>query len=50
MVPGEGMVDIAGVIGAAGKAGVKTHFIEDEHPQTEKPIPRSLEYLVSLKL
>ena len=36
--------------GAANKAGVKIHFIEDEHPQSEKQIPRSLEYLASLKL
>ena len=50
VVLGEGMVDIAGVIGAASKAGVKIHFIEDEHPQSEKQIPRSLEYLASLKL
>jgi sugar phosphate isomerase/epimerase len=47
---GEGMVDIAGVLRAANKAGVKMHFIEDEHPQSEKQIPRSLEYLASLKL
>jgi sugar phosphate isomerase/epimerase len=50
VVLGEGMVDIAGVIGAATKAGVKIHFIEDEHPESEKQIPRSLEYLASLKL
>jgi sugar phosphate isomerase/epimerase len=47
---GEGMVDIGGVIAAASKAGVKIHFIEDEHPESEKQIPRSLEYLASLKL
>jgi sugar phosphate isomerase/epimerase len=47
---GQGMVDIPGVLRAANKAGVKLHFIEDEHPQSEKQIPRSLEYLASLKL
>jgi sugar phosphate isomerase/epimerase len=47
---GDGMVDIPGVLRAANKAGVKLHFIEDEHPQSEKQIPRSLEYLASLKL
>jgi len=47
---GEGMVDIAGVLRAANKAGVKTHFIEDEHPESEKQIPRSLAYLASLQL
>lgn len=50
VVLGEGMIDIAGVLRAANKAGVKLHFIEDEHPQSEKQIPRSLEYLASLKL
>ena len=50
VVLGEGMVDITGVLRAANKAGVKLHFIEDEHPQSEKQIPRSLEYLASLKL
>ena len=47
---GQGMVDIPGVLRAANKAGVKLHFIEDEHPQSEKQIPRSLEYLASLTL
>ena len=50
VVLGEGMVDIPGVLRAANKAGAKLHFIEDEHPQSEKQIPRSLEYLASLKL
>jgi sugar phosphate isomerase/epimerase len=50
VVLGEGIVDIAGVLRAANKAGVKTHFIEDEHPESEKQIPRSLEYLSRLKL
>ena len=50
VVLGEGIVDIAGVLRAANKAGVTLHFIEDEHPQAEKQIPRSLEYLASLKL
>lgn len=47
---GEGMIDIPGVLRAANKDGVKLHFIEDEHPASEKQIPRSLEYLASLKL
>jgi sugar phosphate isomerase/epimerase len=47
---GEGIVDIAGILRAANTAGVKMHFIEDEHPESEKQIPRSLEYLSSLKL
>ncbi|HET7696349.1 MAG TPA: TIM barrel protein [Vicinamibacterales bacterium] len=47
---GEGMVGIADVLRAANAAGVKLHFIEDEHPESEKQIPRSLEYLARLKL
>ena len=50
VVLGEGIVDIAGVLRASNKAGVKIHFIEDEHPESEKQIPRSLQYLASLKL
>ena len=50
VVLGEGLVDIAGVLRAANKAGATLHFIEDEHPQSEKQIPRSLAYLASLKL
>lgn len=50
VVLGEGLVDIAGVLRAANQAGVKLHFIEDEHPESEKQIPRSLAYLASLKL
>ena len=50
VVLGEGIVDIPGVLRAANKAGVKFHFIEDEHPQSEKQIPRTLDYLASLKL
>ena len=34
----------------ANKQGVKYHFIEDEHPEAEKQIPVSLEYLERLKL
>jgi sugar phosphate isomerase/epimerase len=47
---GQGMVDIPGVLRAANKAGAQLHFIEDEHPESEKQIPRSLEYLAALKL
>ena len=50
VVLGEGLVDIAAVLRAANKAGVKMHFIEDEHPESEKQIPRSLDYLAKLKL
>jgi sugar phosphate isomerase/epimerase len=47
---GDGIVDIAGVLRAANKAGVRRHFIEDEHPESEQQIPRSLAYLAALKL
>ncbi len=50
VVLGEGMIDIPGVVRAANESGVKYHFIEDEHPSSEKQIPRSLEYLASLRL
>jgi sugar phosphate isomerase/epimerase len=50
VVLGDGMVDIAGVLRAANQAGAKMHFIEDEHPESEKQIPRSLDYLSKLKL
>lgn len=47
---GDGIVDIPAVLRAANKAGAKIHFIEDEHPESEKQIPRSLAYLAGLKL
>jgi sugar phosphate isomerase/epimerase len=50
VVLGDGMIDIPGVLRAANQAAVKYHFIEDEHPESEKQIPRSLEYLASLRL
>jgi len=49
-VLGEGMVDIAGVLRAANTAGVRMHFIEHEHPESEKQIPRSLDYLARLEV
>jgi sugar phosphate isomerase/epimerase len=46
---GDGMIDILGIIEAANKQGVKYHFIEDEHPQAERQIPRSLAYLAAAR-
>jgi sugar phosphate isomerase/epimerase len=46
---GDGMIDIPGILRAATKEKVKYHFIEDEHPRSEEQIPRSLEYLASLR-
>jgi sugar phosphate isomerase/epimerase len=50
VVLGEGMIDIPGILRAANRSGVKYHFIEDEHPESEKQIPLSLRYLASLRL
>jgi len=47
---GDGMIDWPGVLRAAEKQGTKYHFIEDEHPEAEKQIPLTLEYLSSLSL
>ena len=47
---GEGMIDWPGVLKAANAQKVAYHFIEDEHPEAEKQVPRSLAYLASLKL
>jgi sugar phosphate isomerase/epimerase len=46
---GDGMIDVPGILHAANQQGVKYHFIEDEHPQSENQIPRSLKYLASLR-
>jgi hypothetical protein len=35
---------------AAVKARVKWYLIEDEHPEAVRQIPRSLDYLRTLKL
>jgi sugar phosphate isomerase/epimerase len=50
VVLGDGMIDIPGILRASNTAAVKYHFIEDEHPASERQIPRSLEYLASLRL
>jgi sugar phosphate isomerase/epimerase len=47
---GDGMIDWPAVLRAAEKQGTKYHFIEDEHPQAEKQIPRTLNYLSGLSL
>jgi sugar phosphate isomerase/epimerase len=50
VVLGQGLVDLPAVLRAANAAGVTYHFIEDEHPQSEKQIPQSLDYLARLTL
>jgi sugar phosphate isomerase/epimerase len=47
---GQGTIDWPTLLKAANKAGVEHHFIEDEHPEAEKQIPETLEYLAALKL
>jgi sugar phosphate isomerase/epimerase len=47
---GTGMIDYPPVLRAARKAGVKWYFIEDESTQTEKQIPESLHYLLTVSL
>ena len=46
---GAGMIDWPGVFKAAEKAGVERHFIEDEHPDAERQIPVSLQYLAQFR-
>lgn len=47
---GDGQIDWPAVLRAAGKAGVKHYFIEDEGVQPLKEIPASVRYLKTLKL
>lgn len=42
---GTGKIDMAPILRAAEKTGVKFHFIEDESPSSETQIPQSLRYL-----
>lgn len=50
VVFGTGQIDFPAVLAAAKAAGVRYHYIEDEHPEAEKQIPKSIEYLASLKI
>lgn len=49
VVLGDGDIDIAGVMKAAKKAGVRYAFIEDESSRSEVQVPQSLSYLKTLK-
>ena len=49
VVLGQGDVNIAAVMKAAKRIGIKHAFIEDESPRSEEQIPQSLAYLRSLK-
>ena len=46
---GTGKIDMAALLRAAGKVGVKWHFIEDESPTVEQQLPQSLRYLETVK-
>ena len=47
---GSGKIDYPPILRAAQKAGVKWYFIEDESPLSEKQIPESIHYLLTVKL
>jgi len=49
VVLGTGQIDIAAVVAEAKKMGLEYLFIEDESSKSVDQIPRSLEYLKSLK-
>ena len=49
VVLGSGDVDIAGIMKAAKKAGVKHYFIEDESSRSVEQVPLSLAYLKLLE-
>jgi sugar phosphate isomerase/epimerase len=49
VVLGQGDVNIAAVMKAAKKIGIKHYFIEDESPRSVQQIPQSLAYLKQLK-
>jgi sugar phosphate isomerase/epimerase len=46
---GTGQMDWPAILKAAKKSGVKHYFIEDESPTAAEQIPRSLEYLKTVK-
>lgn len=46
---GTGSIDIAGILKAAKKAGVKHYFIEDESPSYLKQVPQTIAYMKGLK-
>ncbi len=46
---GTGQLDIPKILKAAGEAGIKHYYIEDESPDYHKQVPNSINYLKSLK-
>ena len=49
VILGTGQIDIAAVIKAARKAGIKHYYIEDESTSSIEQVPLSIKYLNSLK-
>jgi sugar phosphate isomerase/epimerase len=49
MALGAGMLDLPKILRAAKAAGIQWYFIEDESPNSEEQIPKSLRYLDSLR-
>ena len=49
-VLGTGQLDFPALFKAARASGVTHYYIEDEHPEAEAQIPKTLEYLRGLKL
>jgi len=49
VVVGTGMMDWPAILKAAGRAGIKWYFIEDESPTSVEQIPQSLRYLEQVK-
>jgi sugar phosphate isomerase/epimerase len=50
VVLGTGQLDFPAILRAAQKSGVTHFYIEDEHPAAEAQIPKTLEYLRTLKV
>lgn len=50
VVLGTGQLDFPAILRAAKANGVTHYYIEDEHPDAEAQVPKSLEYLRGLKV
>jgi sugar phosphate isomerase/epimerase len=50
VVLGTGQLDFPALFKAARASGVTHYYIEDEHPEAEAQIPKTLDYLRALKL
>lgn len=46
---GDGQLDLPAILKAARKAGIRHYYIEDESPLYYQQVPRSIEYLSSLR-